>query len=362
VINGNSIRGMNGLIRANIQDETNVTYDLLFANVNNQGYNLIRWNNQPMVSGYELFYSLNNGQWSWADDLTNATAGPNTIANTNYETYWTNYNAFIGMATNIWYDYQWETNIFSNFQWIGQNWTNAIDVCYVKTNLLISKLKNYYFGTPTFKNIITFETDNLGSFAQMAANNTMAFLTNYFNGQLMSDWLKQNNLTQFNSDNFGSLLYMGDGSLYGLYTPNWWGATQDTTTRIFKLLDSSGNLVIQQVSLGTHGNAFPTMFKFAGNFLYFRYATLDGGGQETGFHQLARINMLTGQLDEINFSGGMSGTMEITSYDVSADNGTLYVSGVDAFQNAFLTYKVDMAHGFAVSSITNQMFDQIRVF
>lgn len=367
VLNGNNIRGMNGLIRVNLIDMTNATYNLLFANSYNSGWvNLIKWSGNTMGSGMELFDQGTNSSFFWNSQITNPTSTAATIPNTNYTLIWT--NAFVIDSIDTNWDYPTYTNFWTNGHWNYYQATNGYAVYYILTNTILQKIKSLYMvdSPPLYTSISYFTTNSLNAISGEVSGpngNQLTFLSNHFTGKLTSQWLTEQNLTYFNTDNFGTMVYMQDNSLYGLYAPSWWGGgggggSSDQSTVIYRILDNTGSFNLAKVPLG-HGNAFPSLFKIVGKYLYYRYAQLDGGGQETGWHKLARIDMTTGVEEEIG--SGMSANFEITSYDVAPDNFTLYVSGVDSYQNVALTYKVLMP-SMTTTLVPGKLFNKIKAF
>jgi hypothetical protein len=142
-------------------------------------------------------------------------------------------------------------------------------------------------------------------------------------------------------DNVGKMVWLSDGSLYGLYDGSWWGGSN--ATGAVQLLDSSGAVTNRSVAL-THSTDYPSKMKIIGDWIYYRYAILDAG-QETGKHKLARFNVRTkniGDPDDELLGAGVP-EAEILAYDVADDNSLLYFVAYELATNSVFGGRVDLA-------------------
>ena len=304
VINGNNVRGMNGIIRVNLNGAEVVSHELLYSNtVDGSWIRLVHRSNEQWVTGTELLVTDESGSTNWKTE-TLTSGQPDAVKITaRVKPY------FIG------------------------DFTIKSD----KTAFVLSGDLNVVDSSSTI--------DNTRTLKDWIVNHPEDFLRNYFDGNLMKDWLVQNGLPNFNVDAIGSLIWGIDGCLYGLYNPQWWGPGQSSDMKTVKLLKPDGSRDLKIVSL-THAANKPSQIKIKGEYLYYRYAILDNFNQETGTHRLARrIYTSTNGFpdEELIQDPALSGKMlEILNYDVSEDNQVLYFSALDYASNAVIVGKIDL--------------------
>jgi hypothetical protein len=140
--------------------------------------------------------------------------------------------------------------------------------------------------------------------------------------------------------NVGKMIWASDGSLYGLYDAGWWGGSN--ATGAVQLLDAAGGISSRDVTL-THGDKYPSKMKIVGDWVYYRYAIMDGG-QETGMHKIARFNLITkGAEDDDEVLDVSVPKAEILAYDVADDNSLLYFVAYELATNSVFGGRVDLA-------------------
>lgn len=186
------------------------------------------------------------------------------------------------------------------------------------------------------------------------------FLRQYFEGQLVTDWIRSKGLTYFDVQNIAELIWGGDGSLYGIYNSMCYGA--GNSAYVVKLLDSAGNKTLDIVPLA-NGECKPTRIKIVGDYLYYRYSIMNGT-MELGYHGLARFNIITSQEEEIlSRCSGLSGrSVELLSYDVSSDNSVMYISAYDYATNAVIFGEINLASMQFTEIPSETAYDTVRTF
>jgi len=320
IMSGQNIRGMSGLIRANIIDWDTVTYDLIY----------------PESLNVELAY------------YDNCTYEPDGVLIKNLT------------ATNKWV-------------WDGSVTVDGNDGGQVDTGKVLEKVSRYfYIGDVYYK---TDQESRLNSIDLNASHPTYYyytwgdyissfpenFLNEFFNGKLIKTHLEEQglNANDITFDDIGYMFYDSSGVLYGIYGIGWY-APSESMIMVIKLLDANGAKLLELVRL-VHEDQFPSKIKIIDNWLYYRYAILDEYGQETGMHKLARLNLETGVEEEIMIDSTLSSlNLEIISYDVAKDNSTLYFSALDYYQNRVIFGKIDLDTKNYTPLETDMTFDIIR--
>ena len=315
VINGQNVRGMNGIIKVSDLDAAELTY--------------------------ELMYSESNGSNQWIQLYKH------------YDNNWENNTELIDMTSQMLEDdsFAWRDDVKD----AGGN---------VDISRIYQKIQPYFYDTPvvTDEAFVTgplTDSDGTHKLWEWIVNYPEEFLETYFTGALWKDWLAAHSMSDLYFSNIGSMLWGSDGALYGLYDSGWWYGGDAEGTKIVKLLDSSGNRALAVVSL-SHGDEKPTMIKIEGDYIYYRYAVLDAAGFETGKHQLARMNYTTNAEDEI-LPADLADTIEIMSYDVSSDNSEAYFVGANPQTNEVINGKIDIAAGSWEKIDTTFKFGNIKV-
>lgn len=316
ILNGYNIQGKSGIMRANITSPSTATYDLLYqSGMNYYNFNLVEYSLSTM---------------------------PTTIID--------------GSITNM-----WDPSVM-----------NGVNLDKTKLLAVIAPL---YLGTVTisdanFQALLALNlNDNSGSYpwaptysglVYSISLNPQAFLRYYFTGTLMCDFMTANSMSYFDLTNVGSMIWAKDGSLYGLYDNTWYGGST-AGTFVLKLLDNSGNTALGIVSLA-HGKDKPTKIKFNGDYLYYRYAVMSGG-QETGYHKLARLNIAAKTEEDLMTDPYFaSRNLEVHSYDVSSDGLSVYFSALDYNTNANIFGKIDMGTKAFTSIPADTIYNTVRTF
>ena len=314
VINGQNIRGMNGIIKVSNLDyalpETAPAYQLMYGDANNGNWiRLYKYYADSWVNNTELIDQKADLSFEWRDDVK--TAG-------------------------------------------------VVDI-----NKIYTKIQPFFYNEPAvisgkevFVTGLLDGTDSGRSLRSWITDYPEDFLRTYFTGDLFKDWLSDNNMTDLYFSNIGTMLWASDGSLYGLYDSGWWGMDSGGT-KIVKLLDSNGDRDLSVVDLD-HGDEEPSMIKIEGDYLYYRYAVLDSYGEESGLHQLSRLNITTGHEIEI-LPTELNDSIEIVSYDVSSSNEQVYFVGANPQTNEIINGKIDISAGTWSKIDTTLRFGNIRV-
>lgn len=329
ILNGQNINGLSGIMRANITSPSTVTYDLLYPSGINYTYiSLVQWGTS------------------------------------------TNAQAIVD------YDY-------TNYTWDPSVLTNGV----LDQTKLLAKVAGYYFGSVSispsnFATLAGLTSTQMGdyslvwpwantagtgntfgsAFGNSVSNYAQQFLRYYFTGTLMQDYLAAQNLQNIDLSNVGSMIWNGDGSLYGLYDSSWWSGTGPTGTKVLKLLDSSGNIALASVDLA-HGTQKPSKIKFDNGYLYYRYSIMNGSA-ETGYHKLARLNIGTKVEEELMSTDPYlaSTNLEVESYDVSSDGATVYFSALDYSTNNTIFGKIDMATKAYTAIPADATYNTVKTF
>jgi len=210
---------------------------------------------------------------------------------------------------------------------------------------VIAKINNLYMEPPTLYNTLpdnaSLDTLLLSSYGDLPWDaDSCMFLDQYFSGETFTAYLLYNGYAGLNLDNIGSMLWLSDGSLYGLYDSSWWGGMTSSSGTIIKLLDRDGNRSLKILKL-EKGDQKPTMIKVIGDKFYYRYSILTDGGYESGNHQLASVDPVTGDQFPLLLPADLP-AMEILAYDVTSDNKELYFVGFDPLSNTIQAGKVDL--------------------
>lgn len=314
VINGQNIRGMNGIIKVSNLDyvlpETAPTYQLMYGDANNGNWiRLYKYYADSWVNNTELIDQKADSSFEWRDDVKTS---------------------------------------------------DDVDI-----NKIYTKIQPFFYNAPAVvigkEDFVTGSLDIIESGRSLCSWITdypEEFLRTYFTGDLFKDWLTDNNMTDLYFSNIGTMLWASDGSLYGLYDSGWWGMDSGGT-KIVKLLNSSGNRDLAVVDLD-HGDEEPSMIKIEGDYLYYRYAVLDLYGEESGLHQLARLNITSGSEIEI-LPTELNDSIEIVSYDVSSSNDQVYFVGAEPQTNEIINGKINITAGTWDEIDTTLKFGNIKV-
>lgn len=329
LLNGNNINGMSGIIRANLKENGLPTYDVLYST---------------------RFY---NGMGVYLQQVQN---GP------------LNQNALIK------YDYQ-----ESKFKWDDSVLTNG----FVDKAKLLSRVESLFVSSPSLKEdrfaLLPQDVDSssvssvpivesngtLGSYPSsyswVIANWPDKFLRAFFNGKLIVDWITENGFSSFDTQNILTMTWANDNSLLGLYVPYYWNSSSTESTRIIKLLDSSGRRALDLVTI-SHGNEKPSRIKIVGEYLYYRYSVLNGT-METGYHKLARFNLSTRQEEELLTDLYLANrNLELQTYDISSDGMTMYISALDYDTNVIIFGKIDLGTKVFTKIESDSRFNTVRTF
>lgn len=322
IMNGNNIRGMNGIIKANVRSPTLVDYELLYPNANSQVGSWVY-----LVKGY-------------SDSWTSPTAVIK-LANPNYPY---TFSWLEEVNTNSAFDEAKFKSRVARYFVSGASLTRdpATNSWFVPGNLNVKTLTDVVLlGTNTvLPNTVLAGTMSLGEIIQNYPESLLKTL--YPSATLFKDWLASHpELSSINFDMVGAMTWASDG-LYALYSNAWWGGGNTDQAKVIKLMDRFENPDLKMLDLnGGTGN--PSMIKIVGDYIYFRHAILDGASQETGMHKLSRKNLTTGVETSLLPLGIPN--IEITNYDVSTDNSLLYFVGFDSSTNKVFGGRVDIASG-----------------
>lgn len=297
VMNGENIRGMRGIIRANL-DEAEIEYELLYGSTNSDWIRLYTHYTDTWEKGTEIIDQLEDYTHEWRDDV-------------------------LDDSNNL--D---EQKLIDRVSVLFYEQVTTVDPFVMAGDLTAGDATH-----PTYPD---------RTLADWIRSYPKDFLRTYFGGaKLFLDWLQENGLSHFDFQNIGEMVWAQSGALYALYNPSWWGdSTSDAM--VVKLLDADGNRDLTIVSL-RHADKVPSMIQVHGNQLYYRYAILDGAGQETGTHRLAHFDIETSQETEVLPADVAD--MEILSYDVASDDSAMYFLGLDPQTNEVTTGHVDMVSG-----------------
>jgi len=234
---------------------------------------------------------------------------------------------------------------------------------------IIDKIKNAYADTPVWNNTplptSTALNNPWSSYSRLgdaifsySSSGPNPFVGNYFTGTTFNDWLDAQGLSSLDMNCIGSMLWLSDSCLYGLYDTNWWGSTSSDTS-IVKLLNSSGERDLKVVKL-QKGNQKPTQIKAIGNKFFYRYALANEFGSESGTHQLAWTDPVT-NAQAVAILPSSVPEIEVLSYDVTSDAKELYFVGFVPETNSILSGKVDLTTGTFTPSETAANLTKIRV-
>lgn len=155
-----------------------------------------------------------------------------------------------------------------------------------------------------------------------------------------------------------SMYWDTQNNLYGYSGVNSWGSSANN---IFKLMDSNGNYDYQSITV-SHSDKYPGKVNFIGDYMYYRYDRMNGA-YETGIHKLARLNLITGDEEEIlTDSFFIDKDLEILSYDVADDNSFLYFSALNYYTNEVIFGKINLSNMSFEKMDSNSSFVDIKVF
>jgi hypothetical protein len=293
VINGYNIRGMDGIIKVNVIGPNEVTYEPLYTN-NSDWFHLYTSYYNNWENNTEIIDQINSGSTSASD-------------------------------------FAWRDDVKTS---------DVVDI-----DKILAKIQPYFYDTPTVKtgmeSYVTGPLDIVDS--GKALWNWIyycaeEFFDTYFDGQLMKDYLDGKGLSSYQFDNIGAMLWASNGSLYGLSDTSWWGSSI-SGTQVVRLLNSAGERDLDVIDF-THGDQVPTAIKIVGDVVYYRYAILDGYGQETGLHRLARIDLADESEEEV--MPALIPDIEVIDYDVSDDNKSLYFIGANPQTNEIINGKINL--------------------
>lgn len=333
IMNGYNIRGMNGIIKATIIDATNVEYQLLYPN----SYGMSVW------IGLTRYYG--DG--------------------------WTSPTAVIKQTTQGWpTSYAWLDEVKTSGAFDGAKFTARVASYFKPGETLALTLPAWWPSDPdtaigTSGNTITVGVApntvsvdgsmTLGSLIQSYPEAVLREL--YPANKLFTDWLAENpGFESINFDNIGAMAWASDG-LYGLYSSAWWGSSS-SDAKLVKLVDRNGDPDLRVVQLG-HSTEYPSQIKIQGDYIYYRYAILDGANQETGKHRIARQDFVGGAQEELLAPLGKD--IEINNYDISGDDSILYFTGYDIATNAVVGGRIELDTGTYIPMESAVELSQIRV-
>lgn len=337
ILNGYNIRGMNGIIKANIVDAATFDYELLYPNAN-----------------------ASNACWIWLVKGFGDT--------------WTSPTVVMRQTTQYYpYTYEWLAEVkdsegkFSSSKFIARvkNFFapgSTLDLSNPPSWFDPTKLNEPIGVSSIGEGDDATNVDSNTTLGSLFQNQPEAVLKALFPSpnELFKDWLakpENADIASINFDMIGAMTWASDG-LYGLYSSGWWGGGSANSAKVVKLTDLSGNRALKLINLG-HSENYPSQIKIKGDYIYYRYAILDADNQETGKHKLARLNVTTG-VDEDLLSASVP-EIEITNYDVADDNTILYFVGFDNSTNAILGGKVDLAAGEYKPMESSIKLSKIRV-
>jgi len=296
-----SDNGMSGIIKVtfNATDPMSISFRTMYPSGSNY-VRLSKWVDETWESGTEILIYDNTdtvAPWSWNDDvLTNGSPDATKI---------------LGKISNLYMD----TPI-----------RNAVQL---PTN---EELNAPYGGT----------FSRLGDMTWSYTIGNIPFLDLYFEGTTLTEYLDARGYSGLTFDNLGSLQWLTDGSLYGLYDNQWWGMGGSSSSgKIIKLLDANGERDLDIIEL-EKGDQKPSLIKVSGDIFFYRYSNVDTQGVETGTHRIASVNPVTG-VQNVAVLPISVPDIEVLAYDVTGDNQTLYFVGFDSSTNSVLSGKVNIA-------------------
>ncbi len=329
IMNGYNIRGMNGIIKATVIDAENVEYQYLYPNANAVG--------------------------AWVC-LTKY-----------YGDTWTNPTAIIKQTTQSWSDYAWIDDVLTDGSFDGEKFTARVASYFMPGSTLKfpasppgwwqNDLKSQIGTSFSSSGVSASATTSLASLIQSYPEAVLREL--YPANKLFNDWLAEPEnaaIKEINFDNIGTMMWASDG-LYGLYSSTWWGSSS-SDTKLVKLVDRNGDQDLKVISLG-HSAEYPSQIKIQGDYIYYRYAILDGANQETGKHRIARQDFVGGAQEELLAPLGKD--IEINNYDISGDDSILYFTGYDIAANAVVGGRIELDTGTYIPMESAVELSQIRV-
>lgn len=353
VMNGNNIRGMNGIIKANIINESTVEYDLVYPNANSAGnwINLTKWEGSSWTSPTNVLLQMQGGSsYKWLSEVLTNDSFDSVKFTRRVSSYFKFGNSLVfKVPAPAW----WPMNNDLNASVYGSN--ESVSIGY---GLKTKELTKANYPSMTIGQLLSH-----WEFAEYALCEIYEADGSTGRPILFKDWLnKPENLAlkEINFDMVGTMVWASDG-LYGLYSNSWWGGGgSDRSAKVIKLLDRDGNPDLKMISLD-NGDKSPTLMKVNGDYIYYRYAILDSFNQETGRHRLARRNFVTGIEEEL--LGAVGKELEITNYDVSSGNEYLYFVGFDSSTNSMFGGKIDLndAHKSFSKMDTTTKLSKIRI-
>jgi len=339
IMNGNGIRGMNGMIKATIIDASTVDYKLLFPNTNSisgaSWINLIKYYSDTWTSPTAVIKQTNNAYsstYEWIPEvLTDDVFDP---------------AKFSARVSSYFYSEIGEALAFSQPTWWNAGDLNAaID----EGNLSVAVGETTVNGSTTLGNLIATDPDNL-----------LRELYPDLDTPLFKDWLSLpvNVLaSSINFENIGTMVWATDG-LYGLYSNSWWGYGGTSESKVIKLLDMTGNPALAVIEF-EHSGDLPTQFKINGDYLYYRYSLKDAFDQENGKHRIARKNFVNGTQEELLTA--LSKDIQINNFDISSDDLTLYFTGLDKSLDEVVGGRIDLTTNTYIPMLSTIELSQIRV-
>lgn len=186
------------------------------------------------------------------------------------------------------------------------------------------------------------------------------FSYKYFNGTSFNQWLRKNwNQNSLQFHNIKELFYDGDENLYAIYSNSWNESLEDMT--IFQLMDSKGNQKLDVIEI-PHKDNKPRSIKVNGDYIYYIYSIIDSYGEESSTSKIARMSLSNKNSEELLEISGIP-NMTILSYDVTKDNKTLFLTGIDwSVREGETILKVDLENGTFKEIPSSFKLDSIEVF
>lgn len=331
-MNGRDINGMSGIIHVKLQSTGYPTYELLYsADMNN--VQLVQWYNSPWPTA--IITQESSELWdSWAWDSSVLTEG-----SLDKEKLLAKIAPLYMTAPSI---------TDENF-----NLIKSVSDIRDSAQTAVTKIEN---------DVGSVQDVSWYSLGSIINSYPAGFLRQYFEGQLIYDWIRSKGLPYFDVQNIAELIWGGDGSLYGIYNSSYYYSGTTGSAYVVKLLDSAGNKTLDVVPLA-NGECKPSKIKIVDDYLYYRYSIMNGT-MELGYHGLARFNIITSQEEEIlSRCSGLSGrSVELLSYDVSSDNLVMYISAYDYATNAVIFGEINLASMQFTEIPSDTAYDTVRTF
>ncbi|SDC80438.1 hypothetical protein [Geotoga petraea] len=271
-------------------------------------------------------WSMNIYEFDWNPDYLNA---DDTI---NKEKFTKHFNDYFIDGFN----YIEEEKIFENLN----NWDG-----------MIYRIDNNNQNNPFYKNNV--EPKFIYDFAVEYTN----FINNYFDGILISDWLRDNVGNSYISFyNIKELFYDSNDNLYAMYS-NTWGDSLDGLS-IFKLMNSNSDKDLDYLTI-EHTEYAPSNVEIKGDYIYYIHS--EKKDQSTSYKKIARLHLTTKETDNLLDISGMP-KLDIYDYDVTSDNSTMFLSAIDWSKIEDVVIKVDLVNGTFTKIPSNMKLDSIKVF